>query len=102
MKSRRVIDVVARALNHNTAVVLITTFGSANQVMVFNASTNHLIATVRRTPNDMFLITDGHGKQTHCFAGELAVVLRELPFFPRTLSNHRNYSRPVFKAGVVL
>jgi len=99
MKSRRVIDVVARSLNHNTAVTLITTFGCTNSVMVYNASTNALIAVVRRIDerHDQFFV-DGTAIS---YAG-LAALLTNSPGFPRGASKSRNYSRPVLKAGVVL
>jgi hypothetical protein len=91
MKKIRVIDVVARSLNHTTAVVLITTFGCDNQVMVFNASTNQLIATVRSIGNGVYSINNDSYTQTR----ELAPTLTDMPGFPRGASKSRNYSRPV-------
>ena len=99
MKKIRVIDTVAKALDHNTAVTLITTFGCTNQVMVFNASTNALIATVRidnSSPGSYSI----NGAQTH-WRG-LSATLEQLPGFPRGASKSRNYSRPVLREGIVL
>lgn len=99
MKKIRVIDTVAKALDHNTAVTLITTFGSTNDVMVFNASTNALIATVRRPDNrhDQFIVNG-----TAVSYNGLAALLTNSPGFPRGASKSRNYSRPVLREGVVL
>lgn len=97
MKRIRTIDVVGKALNHNTAVVLITTFGCDNAVMVFNASTNALIATVRSIGTAMYQVND-----SFAFTRDLSAVITEQPGFPRGASKSRNYSRAVLKAGVVL
>lgn len=104
MKSRRMIDVVARALQHNTAVTLITTFGCDNSVMVVNASTNQFIATVRRLREDAdrYEIKDAGAQPLIQGYTHIATTLSGMPGFPRGASKSRNYSRPVLREGVVL
>lgn len=102
MKKIRVIDTVAKALDHNTAVTLITTFGSTNDVMVFNASTNALIATVRAEQGLYGSKVYSINNESYVGLHELSATLEQLPGFPRGASKSRNYSRPVLKEGVVL
>jgi hypothetical protein len=106
MKAMRAIDVVGKALNHNTAITLITTFGTKNSVMVFNASTNQYIATVHKLLHEngatSYSVTNGLGNTFHSTLNDLRDSLEAQPGFPRGASKSRNYSRPVLKEGVVL
>lgn len=99
--AQKLIDAVSKSLGHNTAVTLITTFGSHHSVMVANASTRRLIGTLVRG-------WDGFGRTVytlqspdyaivsqHCSLDHVVDALTRQPGYGA--GKARNYSRPVYK-----
>lgn len=98
--AQKLTDLVSRSLGANTALVLITTFGSHHSVMVANASTRRLIGTVSRGFNGdrwQYRLTDAYGEivTQHCSLDHVVDVLKTQRGY--VAGKNRNYSRPVYK-----
>lgn len=98
--AQKLIDAVSKSLGHNTAITLITTFGSHHSVMVANASTRRLIGIlVRGWDGDRTVYTlqspDHAIAARHCSLDHVVDALTRQPGY--VAGKNRNYSRPVYK-----
>lgn len=105
---KSMIDIVTKAIGPNPALTYITVFGSRSTVMVVNASTRRLIATVHRY-HDGISALDSDSYKVVLPGGEYLYSGRSLE---RTVSylksapgyvtgRNRNYSRAVYKSAIV-
>lgn len=101
---KSMIDIVSKAIGPNPAVVYITVFGSRATVMVINASTRRLIATVHRyhdgvsaTDHDSYKVIEPGGYPVYS-GGVLSSAIWAIKAADGYVQGaNRNYSRASYK-----